>query len=256
MISIKLMALALISLGLIVPVWVYGNGQFPPVSQWQGLSKKNLGGNQEEITSLQPEGVFPPLNPSNTPVVSGYNPEGLFPPMGYPSNPAWSNHSGVPIWPQYMPTPKPGLPSTPSFSGADYLMPDYRFSDLMPFGNSFSPDSLFRSDYFPNPWSDSSLWNPWKNDSYSSWPFLPGSSASWEKKAWGEQRNTWPDFYTGYTTEAWDKSINAPYDVGRMPGGWRAPSFLSADPATVGDAVINQFPPIMEEKGYMMEFSN
>jgi hypothetical protein len=77
-----------------------------------------------------------------------------------------------------------------------------------------------------------------------------------EKHAWGDKRHIWPDFYTGFTEEAWDKMINAPYDAGRMPGGWRAPSLSTPDPVTVSDAVANQMPPIMEEMGNMTNFSN
>jgi hypothetical protein len=77
-----------------------------------------------------------------------------------------------------------------------------------------------------------------------------------EKHAWGDERHIWPDFYTGATGDLWDKMINAPYDAGRMPGGWRAPSLSSPDPATVSDAVANQMPPIMEEMGNMTNFAN
>ena len=68
-----------------------------------------------------------------------------------------------------------------------------------------------------------------------------------KKKPWGDTRNIWPDFYTEGTGNLWDDMMNAPYDVGRMPGGWRAPSLSTPDPVTVGDAVTNQFPPVIDE---------
>ncbi len=77
-----------------------------------------------------------------------------------------------------------------------------------------------------------------------------------EKHAWGDERHIWPDFYTDFTGDLWDKMINAPFDAGRMPGGWRAPSLSTPDPATVGDAVANQLPPIAEEMGNMTNFAN
>ncbi len=77
-----------------------------------------------------------------------------------------------------------------------------------------------------------------------------------EKHAWGDERHIWPDFYTDFTSDVWDKMINAPFDVGRMPGGWRAPSLSTPDPATVSDAVANQVPPIIEEMGNMTNFTN
>lgn len=74
--------------------------------------------------------------------------------------------------------------------------------------------------------------------------------------AWGKERNIWTDFYTGVTNDFWDKMINAPHDIGRMPGGWRAPGLSTPDPVTVGDAVTNQMPPFVEEMGNMMNFSD
>ena len=74
-----------------------------------------------------------------------------------------------------------------------------------------------------------------------------------EKHAWGTERNIWPDFYTEGTNELWDKMINAPFKMGRMPGGWRAPSLSMPDPVTIGDAVTNQMPPMAEEMGNMID---
>ena len=54
----------------------------------------------------------------------------------------------------------------------------------------------------------------------------------------------------------WDNMMNAPYDMGRMPGGWRFPSLSSPDPVTVGDAITNQFPPIIDEMPNFMPFMN
>ena len=77
-----------------------------------------------------------------------------------------------------------------------------------------------------------------------------------EKHPWGDERHIWPDFYTDFTSDMWDKMINAPFDMGRMPGGWRAPSLSTPDPVTVSDAVANQVPPIIEEMGNMTNFTN
>lgn len=77
-----------------------------------------------------------------------------------------------------------------------------------------------------------------------------------KKHAWGDERHIWPDFYTKKTNDMWDSMINAPFDMGRMPGGWRAPSLSSPDPVTIGDAVTNQIPPMVEEMGKMTNFSD
>lgn len=75
-------------------------------------------------------------------------------------------------------------------------------------------------------------------------------------KPWGDTRYIWPDYYTDFTGDFWDSMINAPYEMGYMPGGWRFPSFSSPDPVTVGDAVANQIPPIMEEVPNFINFAN
>lgn len=77
-----------------------------------------------------------------------------------------------------------------------------------------------------------------------------------EKHAWGDERHIWPDFYTKSTEDIWDNMINAPFKMGRMPGGWRAPSLTSPDPITIGDAVLNQAPPFLEEAGNMAHITD
>jgi len=77
-----------------------------------------------------------------------------------------------------------------------------------------------------------------------------------ETKPWGDTRHIWPDFYTNFTGDFWDRMINAPSEMGYMPGGWRFPSFSSPDPVTVGDAVANQVPPILDESANFMNFTH
>lgn len=86
-------------------------------------------------------------------------------------------------------------------------------------------------------------------------PFLNSGNKN-RKKAWGDKRNIWPDFYTDFTDEAWDSMMSEPRDLGRMPGGWRFPYISMPDPVTVSDAITNQFPPIAEEAGNMADFSD
>ncbi len=86
-------------------------------------------------------------------------------------------------------------------------------------------------------------------------PMLPMRKKR-KKEAWGDERNIWPDFYTDSTNDMWNDMINGPFKMGRMPGGWRAPALSMPDPVTIGDAVTNQIPPIMEEAGNMTDFSD
>nr|CAA6830074.1 MAG: Unknown protein [uncultured Thiotrichaceae bacterium] len=77
-----------------------------------------------------------------------------------------------------------------------------------------------------------------------------------EVKPWGDTRYIWPDFYTDFTGDFWDEMINAPYQMGYMPGGWRFPTLSTPDPVTVGDAVANQVPPILDEGANFIDFAN
>lgn len=91
---------------------------------------------------------------------------------------------------------------------------------------------------------------------YALRPPVPQQPPKKETKPWGDTRYIWPDFYTDFTGDMWDKMINAPYEMGYMPGGWRFPSFSSPDPVTVADAVANQVPPFAEEAGKMVPFED
>ena len=98
-------------------------------------------------------------------------------------------------------------------------------------------------------------WNKGWSNMGNSIPFMPQSTNTKKKKAWGDKRNIWPDFYTTFTDEAWDEMMGGPRKLGRMPGGWRFPYISTPDPVTVSDAITNQFPPIAEEAGNMMDIS-
>lgn len=225
---------------------------------------------QKQFPMLRPNTQFPSWN---RPAVSQFPPASygngvpmqryFMPRNAYPARPYYSNNQrSMPSMrsPYAWPTSQRTQPSNnffPSFpvngNPFNFSSPNMQASKMSPFGNSFSPsDNIAKN--MPTPWKNSSNWNPWSNGQNQNMPFLPKQNN--KKKAWGPIRNIWPDFYTDFTEEAWDKSTNAPYDMGRMPGGWRAPSLSSPDPVTVGDAVLNQFPPMMEEMGNMMDFAN
>ncbi len=224
-------------------------------------------------------GVLLPVTGNTNPFSSGSMPTGQFPPLAQPPQPSQyapyrqqaytmpsysaNSYQAMPYQntpPHAMQYGQPAYRSYPyqqqPSRHMNYQTPHYQFSNINPFGNTFSPTNMFSNNNFPSPWQNTGQWNPWQNGNNANMPFFPNQHNSNQKKAWGDTRNIWPDFYTGFTEEFWDQGSNAPYDMGRMPGGWRAPSLSSPDPVTVGDAVLNQFPPIMEEMGNMMDFSN
>lgn len=135
----------------------------------------------------------------------------------------------------------------------------FPFKNMNPFndgGNSFNPFSgrnnpFSGNSFFPTNPMDSMFG---ERSSNSRFPFFKESKKN-RKKAWGDERNIWPDFYTDFTDDAWDTAMGGPRDLGRMPGGWRFPYISTPDPVTVTDAVTNQFPPIAEEAGNMLDIS-
>lgn len=165
--------------------------------------------------------------------------------------------------------PLPTLPSASYYPVTPYY-PAYPYATVQPYYPLQMP--MYSYQGYPNPLQppmSASLANPTPAPNYaytspynSNQPATPGPrpapapQANKETKPWGDTRYIWPDFYTDQSSDLWDKMINAPHDLGYMPGGWRFPSFSSPDPVTVGDAVANQVPPIMEEVPNFMNFTN
>ncbi len=134
-------------------------------------------------------------------------------------------------------------------------------NNMMPFGNQNNGFNPFSNNSMPFSNGNGMMpKNPMKNmfgsnNNNMSMPFFPSNNKK-RKKAWGTERNIWPDFYTDFTDEAWDTVMSGPRKLGTMPGGWRFPYISMPDPVTVSDAIANQFPPIAEEAGKMADFSD
>lgn len=176
-----------------------------------------------------------------------------FPPSTRPANQA-----------QYPGTAQPG-PSFPSQSqtatapqqyyyGYGQQQSAYPYSNYNAYGRQ-QPGYGYTSPYAPSYYYPYAYnYNPYARQQQRMMPYQqrPMPPQKKEVKPWGDTRYIWPDFYTDFTADFWDEMINAPYDLGRMPGGWRFPSFSSPDPVTVSDAIANQVPPFVEEAGNMM----
>ena len=122
-----------------------------------------------------------------------------------------------------------------------------------PYQNYAYPGYAQQQAYYP--YAQQQAYNPYmmqQQRMMPAYPMRPPVSQKKEVKPWGDIRYIWPDFYTDFTGDAFDKMINAPYDMGRMPGGWQFPSISMPDPVTVGDAIANQVPPFAEESGNMI----
>lgn len=207
------------------------NDAFPPTATQQ----KNAIANVQTPVKQVPQYYIPLMQDYRASPYSYYYPQQQMPVFspnqwGYPQQrylPAYPNYQP---YTQYQAVPNYRYPVAPSVAGKQ--MPYSNYSQRTP--------------------TNSPTVNPPINK-----PAYPmRKKIKKEKHAWGDERHIWPDFYTGATGELWDKMINAPFDAGRMPGGWRAPSLSSPDPATVSDAIANQMPPIAEEMGNMTNFAN
>jgi hypothetical protein len=95
---------------------------------------------------------------------------------------------------------------------------------------------------FSGPWNNSrgnSM--PWSNNRGSSMPWSSdrGSRMPWDNRRggrntpWDSGRGGWMD--KDKFADRWDDMLNAPSDMGELPGGFTAPSISAPNPVDVGD---------------------
>ena len=136
-------------------------------------------------------------------------------------------------------------------------------TNMMPFGNNnsngFNPFNKGNMPFSSKSGSmipSNPMNNMFGNNGVNNWNIPFTNNNNNRKKAWGDERHIWPDFYTDFTDDSWDTMMSTPRDMGRMPGGWRFPYISMPDPVTVSDAITNQFPPIAEEAANMADFTD
>ena len=92
------------------------------------------------------------------------------------------------------------------------------------------------------PWSNNrGSSTPWSNNGGSSMPWSGnrGSSMPWDNRRggsnmpWDSGRGGWMD--KDRFANRWDDMLNAPSDMGELPGGYTAPSVSAPNPVDVGD---------------------
>lgn len=97
-----------------------------------------------------------------------------------------------------------------------------------PWGNSWGGNNM--------PWGGNNNNNNWGNN-------MPWSNNSWgndrSNNPWGVAPSTWmdPSKPKASAENAWDDLLNAPHEMGRMPGGWKAPKISVPNPVEVADEV-------------------
>jgi hypothetical protein len=77
---------------------------------------------------------------------------------------------------------------------------------------------------------------PWDRDRGRNYPW-GGRDMPWDSKSmpWDSRGGRGDWFSKDKMGDAWDDMINAPSDMGEMPGGWSAPSVSMPNPIDVGD---------------------
>lgn len=204
------------------------------------------------LLAQEPPQVTAPQQTLTFPPQQGVGNQVQYPGVGQPG-PQFPNQA-------YIQQPQAAYPYS-SYSNYSYPAYSYGYS---PYGQqqAYSPYAQAYRPYYGqqqqayNPYAQAygqqQAYNPYMAQRMTPYPLRPPVPQKKEVKPWGDTRYIWPDFYTDVTDDIWDKMINAPYDMGRMPGGWQFPSFSSPDPVTVSDAIANQVPPFAEEAGNMV----
>ncbi len=105
----------------------------------------------------------------------------------------------------------------------------------------------------------------------SSWPFdmdMPWIGGTWTEGPWNNgkfKRGDWlgggpSEWFQGGNfkegmAEMWEDMINAPAEMGTMPGGWEFPTVSAPNPVDVGDELGKAAPEFVDELPNMIEIN-
>ena len=85
---------------------------------------------------------------------------------------------------------------------------------------------------------------PWNNGKFKRGDWLGGGPSEWFQA----------DFTEGMA-EMWDDMINAPAEMGTMPGGWEFPTVSTPNPVDVGEELGKAAPEFVDELPNMIEIN-
>ncbi len=137
------------------------------------------------------------------------------------------------------PPPGYGQPMQPRpYTGADMAMPGGRPGYGPGYGQGYGPGYGYAPGYHSGPrFRGPGGFGPWSSRG-------SGFRGPWNNRGnWGDFRNpfshrspgSWFNPNKGNMERNWDDMLNAPSRMGRMPGGWEAPSVSVPNPIDVGD---------------------
>ena len=226
----KFFLLTALSSAIIIPQFISANENesglvFPPLNNEMSLTSSNINPPVVSTTS-NPKPVSAPITPT----------------VHYPS----SNRQNMPTYGNSAQQMMPQMPRYPQPSGMPQMP---RYPQQMMSQMPRYPQQTRQRPYYP-PQRMQQYPNPYSNNPYG----YQGQRHSLPPQNQGPKRY-WPDFYTGFTEDAWDLMLNGPHDLGVMPGGWEFPSISMPEPIGVSDSLGSQLPIIAEEVPNMFSFS-
>ncbi len=170
---------------------------------------------------------------------SGY--QAVYPGYGYPG------YQGQGYYPGYY----SGWPGYGAYSGYGYPQPGYYPGYGAPSPGYYGYRRPVRKSNnwpfdFDWPWIGGT-WTegPWNNGKFSRGDWLGGGPGSWFRGG---------DFKEGMA-EMWDDMVNAPAEMGTMPGGWEFPTVSTPNPVDVGDELGRAAPEFVREVPNMIDIN-
>ena len=170
---------------------------------------------------------------------------------------------------QYRPQQQPQYqPQAGGYGGpGPYGRPPVPYGGPRPYagGAPYGPGAPYPGPYGarPGPWNNGGGWNrgPWggNNNGFGNWfggnrgPY--GNNGPFGDMFGGGRNGIWgmhPDeWFTSNPEDGfsymWDDMINAPSEMGEMPGGWNAPSISVPNPVDIGSEFRDEAPNLMRE---------
>ncbi len=160
--------------------------------------------------------------------------------QGYQAYPGYQNYQNYQgYYPGYSSYPGYGYPygyGQPGY-GYGYGAPTQGYS-------GYRRPSRKSSGWGDMPWMGGT-WTegPWNNGKFSRGDWFGGGPSRWFKGG---------DFQDGFA-EMWDDMINAPAEMGTMPGGWEFPTVSTPNPVDVGEELGRAAPEFVQEVPNMID---
>ncbi len=196
------------------------------------------------IVSAYDESRYPPMGMSGNymppPAAPAYN-------RGYPQNypPQYSR----PVQRPYLPQQRPYLPQMGNYGRpAPYGRPG-PYAGGPAYGYGARPEPWNTGGYNRGPWGGNRGFGNWMGGNRG--PYgnnNPFGNMMGRNGIWGMRPDEWmtanPEDGFSYM---WDDMINAPSEMGEMPGGWNAPSVSVPNPVEIGSEFRREAPNLMRE---------